>query len=237
MSGFRPRREATSAASAPPGIEWAANAYTAREGQGSIAVTLVRTGIATGTATVHYATSDGLAKRAADYRVRSGSVTFAPGETSKTVVIPVLQDKIDELSEDFWVKLSGVTGASLPRPAIRVRILDDDPVPTVQWSAGYYSVDENGGYVTLTANLIGRKSTRVTVHYGTIDDTAKAGSDYSGVSGDINFFPGGLTSQSIRIPITHDASPEPGESFKVMLTGTASAMIGPNAVATVTVTE
>lgn len=222
---------------APPAIQWDADSYTAREGQGTVAVTLVRTGLARAAATVHYATQDGSARRGADYRRVSGDVTFAPGQRSKTIVIPVLQDAIDELTESFFVKLSAASGASLPQPLVRVKIVDDDPVPTVQWSVPDYSAKENGGYAVLTATLMSRKSTRVTVRYGTIDDTATSGSDYSTVSGEIAFLPGGPMTQTVRIPINSDVTPENSESFKVILTGSASAMIGNNSTAAVTISE
>src|SRR5207253_827917 len=46
--------------------------------------------------TVHYATADGTATQPADYTTTSGDLTFAPGETTKPVVVPVKGDTIDE---------------------------------------------------------------------------------------------------------------------------------------------
>ena len=67
---------------------------------------------------VDYATSDGTAIAGSDYRATSGTLTFWPGETTKTVAVPVLADAHDEGPERMTLTLSN------PRPASRVR-LDD----------------------------------------------------------------------------------------------------------------
>ena len=41
------------------------------------------------TVTVHYTTANGTASAGSDYDTRSGTLTFAPGETAKTVVVPI----------------------------------------------------------------------------------------------------------------------------------------------------
>ena len=66
---------------------------------------------ASGTVTVDYATSDGTATAGADYTVASGTLSFQPGETSKTVTVTVLSDAHDEGSETLTLTLSNATGA------------------------------------------------------------------------------------------------------------------------------
>ena len=67
---------------------------------------------------VDYATSDGTAIAGSDYRATSGTLTFWPGETTKTVAVPVLDDYHDEGPERMTLTLSN------PRPASRVRLVD-----------------------------------------------------------------------------------------------------------------
>ena len=51
---------------------------------------------------VSYSTSDGSAAASQpDYRARSGSVSFAAGETVQTISIPVVGDTVDEWDETF----------------------------------------------------------------------------------------------------------------------------------------
>ncbi len=78
--------------------------------------------------TVNYATADGGAKSsgASDYVAKSGTLTFSPGQTQKTINIPVNGDNIYESNEVFYVNLSNPDGASITDIQGRVIIFDDD---------------------------------------------------------------------------------------------------------------
>ena len=77
--------------------------------------------------TVHYATADGTATAGSDYTAASGDVTFAPGETSKTITVAVLGDRLAEPTETFVVNLSGPTNAIIADGQGVGTILDDEP--------------------------------------------------------------------------------------------------------------
>ena len=80
---------------------------------------------------VDYSTIDGTATAGEDYTATSGTLTFAPGETEKTVTVPILDDAIDEGKEKFTVRLSNPQGAYLRkkhRDATGV-IVNEDPLP------------------------------------------------------------------------------------------------------------
>jgi hypothetical protein len=66
---------------------------------------------ATGTVTVNYATADGTAQASHDYEAAAGTLTFAPGETSKTITVAVKGDTQVEAHETFFVNLSGAVNA------------------------------------------------------------------------------------------------------------------------------
>ena len=86
----------------------------AREGKDAsldFAVTLNRA--ASGAVSVDYATADGTATAGEDYTATSGTLTFAPGETAKTVSVAILDDAIDEGKETFLLRLSNPQGAYL----------------------------------------------------------------------------------------------------------------------------
>ena len=77
----------------------------------AFAVTLSRA--ASETVTVDYATRDGSARAGEDYTAARGTLTFAPGESSKTVEVAVLDDAHDEGEETFVLALSNAAGAHL----------------------------------------------------------------------------------------------------------------------------
>ena len=104
----------------------------AKEGEDAsldFAVTLSRA--ASGAVSVDYATADETATAGEDYTAVSGTLTFAAGETAKTVSVPVLDDAVDEGKETLRLLLSNPQGAylrSMHRQAKGV-ISNTDPVP------------------------------------------------------------------------------------------------------------
>jgi hypothetical protein len=119
-------------------IKLASASYNLNEGGTSLIVTVNRTGNTSLAATVTYATSDsagsaacsavsGNASDKCDYTPASGTLSFAAEETSKTFVVPVVDDGWLEGNETFQVSLTSSTGANLTTPATAtVTIIDND---------------------------------------------------------------------------------------------------------------
>jgi ELWxxDGT repeat protein len=76
--------------------------------------------------TVGYATSDVAARAGDDYQAASGTLTFAPGETSKTIDVRALGDTAAENNETFLVTLGNVNGARIAQAVAGGVITDDD---------------------------------------------------------------------------------------------------------------
>ena len=81
------------------------------------------------TVTVDWATADGTATAGSDYTADSGTLTFAPDETSKTVAVAVLDDSHDEGSETLTVTLSNPSGAYLADGEATGTIENSDHMP------------------------------------------------------------------------------------------------------------
>jgi hypothetical protein len=75
---------------------------------------------------VHYGTANGTASAPADYAATAGTLTFIPGQTLKTLSVPIVDDSVDELNETFSVLLSLASGAAVTDPTGVGTILDDD---------------------------------------------------------------------------------------------------------------
>ena len=86
--------------------------------------------------TVGYATSDGTATAGSDYTAASGTLTFAPGETGKTVSVTVLDDAHDEDSETMTFTLSNPSGAVLADGEATGTITNTDAMPKA-WLARF----------------------------------------------------------------------------------------------------
>ncbi|MEO7836837.1 MAG: Calx-beta domain-containing protein, partial [Acidimicrobiales bacterium] len=78
------------------------------------------------TVTVAYATSAATASDPADFKARSGVLTFPGGVTSLLVKVPISPDTVSEGSETFAVTLSGASGAKISRAVGTGTIIDDD---------------------------------------------------------------------------------------------------------------
>ena len=121
----------------PPGLSVAdAEVEEAAGATADFSVTLGRASSAT--VTVAYATSDGTAVAGDDYTETSGTLTFAPGETAKTVSVPILQDAHDEGEETFSLTLSNPSGGNawLEDAEATGTIENDDAMPQA-WLARF----------------------------------------------------------------------------------------------------
>jgi hypothetical protein len=68
---------------------------------------------ATGAVSVNYGTADGTARASHDYEAAAGTLTFAPGETSKTITIAIKGDNNVEANETFFLNLSAAVNADI----------------------------------------------------------------------------------------------------------------------------
>ncbi len=78
-----------------------------------------------GTTTVSYSTADSTALAGRDYTATSGTLTFAPGETTKTILVPTLDDGVAGPTKSFTVNLSNATGGGITSGQGVGTILDD----------------------------------------------------------------------------------------------------------------
>ena len=171
--------------------------------------------------TVNYTTVDGTAIADEDYTATSGTLRFAPGDTSKTIRVPVLEDATAEPVETFTVVLSNPAGTNVVHDT-GVGTITDEGLPGLS-IADAPTVAE-GGDAVFPVTLSPASSQVVTVAYTTQDGTAVADSDYTATSGTLRFEPG-ETMQTIRVPTRRDAIAEPSESFTVELSDPAGTTI------------
>lgn len=125
----------TTTATATSLIQFATDDFAIGEGSGHIDITVTRQGDASGAATINVNTFDesqaGHASQKSDYEISLGKVSFAPGETSKTFRILIVNDNFVEGDETIDLALSNPTGTGvgLGTPNVSaVRIIDNDVV-------------------------------------------------------------------------------------------------------------
>ena len=155
----------------------------------------------------------------ADYTATSGTLSFAPGETSKIVTVLVAGDTAVELDETLAVTLSPPTTRRLAMTAA------PGPSPTTILPAlsitGAVGVAEGNSGTTpavFTVSLSAAASQTVTVNYATAAGTAVLGTDVTATSGTLTFL-AGETTKTVNVDVIGDTLFEGGETFTVVLSG------------------
>ena len=174
------------------------------------------------TVTVNYGTADGTATAGSDYGAVSGRLTFARGETSKTIAVPVYGDRLAEANETFVVNLSGARarrsptarGSSPSSTTSRASASATWPAPS--WLLGRRRHGHRHD-AHFTVSLAAAYDQAVTVNYATADGTATAGVDYLATSGTLTFAPGETTKTITVEVIGNDSGLD--EWFSVNLSG------------------
>jgi hypothetical protein len=228
-------------------IQFNPSAYSVSEagpggvpGQAVLTVTANRVDDPNTVLSVNYATRDDSAVAGSDYNAQTGTVTFGPGETQKTITITLINDGLIENGEDFTVRLTGFSNASAGTGATtaRVTIVDDDGgTSVVQFSASTYSANEGVDAATLRVVRSGGIGFAVSVNYSTSNGTATAPNDYAASSGTVSFAPGEYFKE-FQVPVTDDSETEPTENFSVSLSSpSANAALGTPSTATVSIND
>jgi hypothetical protein len=222
-------------------VQFGAPNYSVGESAGGATVTvkLTQSGDALRPTSVDFAATSITAYGGFDFIPVTGTLVFSPGETTKTIFIPIENDLIPEPTETFRVTLSNPgTGAVIGSQSTTiVSILDNDVASTVQFSPAAYNVAETAGTVTLTvvANRMGDPNAALQVGYRTVAATAVANADYAPASGTITFA-AGETQKNIVIGIINDTLIEGPEDFFVLLDNPGlGVLIGTSDTATVTI--
>jgi Calx-beta domain-containing protein len=156
------------------------------------------------TATVAFATADGTATAGLDYSATAGTLVFAAGETSRTVAVPVLADRVAGSTQTFFVNLSSPGGAVMGKTRGVGTILNPNPAGLSIDDVRVVRSANSSVDAVFTVTLAPTSGSTVTVDYATADGTGVAGTDYASTSGTLSFAPGAATQ-----PITVTALPRP----------------------------
>ena len=211
---------------------------TYNEAAGTITFTVTKTGSTAQSTTVAYATSDGTAVAGQDYTATSGTLTFAAGDTTKTVTVPITNDAVFELSETLNLNLSNPTNARIG-DGLGVGTITDDGSGTggtnddrPSFAVNDVLVNEAAGTLTFTVSKTGSTTQIATVAYAIADGSgatgAASGSDYSAgtdpLTGTLSFA-AGETSKTVTIAITSDSTFENLEELLINLSSASNATI------------
>ena len=205
----------------PPAL--AVSDAAASEADAEIAFTVSLGAASTREVTVSYETENGTAEAGADFTGTDGVLTFAAGETSRTVDVPVIDDDAAEPGESFSLRLSAPVNAVLGDALGVGRITDDDDLPMLSVLGA--TASESDGSVDFDLTLSAPSGREVSVQIRTDDGTAVHGRDYGAVLGEVRFA-AGETHRVVGVPVTDDTVDEPDlETFTLTLSSPENATL------------
>ena len=173
---------------------------------------------------VQWTTVDGTATSPADLTAASGTLMFAPGETSRTIDLSVVADGVVEPDESFNVQLSAPHGMTIADGAAVVTI-DDDDLPALAVSdVSVIEPDAGTTNATFEITLDEAPVAPVTATVATVEGTATAGSDFVATTATVTFAAGDQTELFV-VPIVGDLVPEPTEELFVTVSGVSGATV------------
>ena len=216
------------------------------ETAGTVPVTVLRYNNTNGTSTVKYTTFDSTAFSNVNYTAVSGTLTFNPGEASKTVAVALLHNTNYNGTVNFTVNLSN------PGLSVQLGVPSSSVVQITDVEAGLSFTNaaittyKNGGVLlvpVVCANtnvqpvLINSNSIPLSVSYYTVNGTALAASDYGAVIGTLTFTNGTATNY-IAVPIINNGAVAGDKAFSIILTNpTAPGVLITPKVTTVTIID
>src|SRR6266545_1102196 len=128
---------------------------------------------------VNFSTEDSSATAGADYQATSSTVTFASGQTSKTINVPILGDRSGETDETLLVRLTSTTRGTIIDGSGLVTIVDDEPRVSIN-DAGVYEGNSGTTSADFLVTLSRSYDLPVSVTYATSDNSATtADNDYA----------------------------------------------------------
>lgn len=187
---------------------------------------------------ISYSTVQGTATT--DFAQSSGTLVFGPGQTSRTISIPVAGDVVDESDETFFVDLSDPVGVVIADGRGTGTIVDNDTAGSGGGGGGGgggtfpsasvsdASVTEGDGGTTsmfFTVTLSSSAANPVEVDYQTISRSARSPQDFTPSTGTLTFAPGETVKQ-FSVPIVGDQIDESDETFEVFLSRVSGATFG-----------
>jgi hypothetical protein len=221
----------------PGTLDFSSSAYTVLEGAGVASITVNRIGASNLKLSVDYATQSALTNPATpitDYTsIPPGqTLTFYPGELSKTFQVAIADDSNAERPENVDLVLANpknLTAGAAPQigpngPAELT--INDDDVSTFNFTAPTYFVgeDDPAGHATITVNRAGATNIPASVNYSTSDGTATvAGLDYTAAAGTLDFA-AGETTKTFGVDVADDVADEANETVNLTLTSGATAV-------------
>lgn len=208
---------------------FATNTYITGENETALLITVMRSLIDGGVASVNFTTENGTAQAGLDYAPTNGTLVFTNGQTSHTFSVRLLKDMLTEPNETVTLRLSNPTlGTSLGTFSNATITITNSTPQQFSFLSTAHTVNEDGTNLVVTVTRKNGVGGTASVNFNTIDGTAIGGVDYAATNGTL-FFANGESNRTFTISILNDGLLETNETFQVQLTNpTEAAIVAPS---------
>ena len=194
---------------------------------------------------LRYVTQGITAKQEVDFEGKSGTLNYSAGQSSKTVTVNVLDDRVEDDGETMELVINYMYlqdgGKNYVLPKIgdgigTIRNSEEDPPADASVLSVADAEATEGDAMQFVVTLDPAETVRVTVDYRTtnigVEYTASSSSDYTSTNGTLRFEPGEIT-KTVSVPTLDDQVEDDGETFLLYLTNPVSAQNGGGGVGTI----
>ena len=221
----------------PPVVAFALKDSSGDEGKSPAKIEVSLSGASGKRASVEYAITGGTAENNKDYTLTNGTLVFEPGETVKTIDIGIIDDKLHEDNETIEVTLSNPVNAVPGKQTVHTyTIIDNDPEPTVTFTAPGQEVKEDMGKVTASLKLSAASGKDVTVPF-TLSGTAIDGKNYRVMTPNPLTIRAGETTGAITLALMDNKLYEDNKTIIVTMEAPVNATAGAQTQQTETIVE
>jgi uncharacterized repeat protein (TIGR01451 family) len=178
---------------------------------GNAVFTIALDSVSSETISVDYLTVDVTATAGRDYTAVSGTLTFPPGTTNRTVTVPILDDPFPEApSEQFLLRLTNAVNADISSEVMGDYILDNEPPLQISVSNAAPIIEGDGDFVyaTFPLSFSTAADAPVRVYYDA--------SPYANTNGSV-VVPAGATNAFIAVPVPGNFTIESNHTFQLTL--------------------
>jgi hypothetical protein len=196
-------------------------------GQTDATFVVTQSAVSGQTVLVSFTTQDGTAAVAdSDYVAQSGTLTFAPGDTTKNIIVKINGDTKYEANETYSVVLSNAVNATLSGTTGQGTITNDDLPPTISITPATSAPEGNSGITQVPVSVVlsAASGLTTTVVVTSTDGTAHAPTDYQAISQTLTFAPG-QTAQVVTVGIVGNTLFEANKAFSINLSAPTNATL------------
>jgi uncharacterized repeat protein (TIGR01451 family)/uncharacterized delta-60 repeat protein len=218
----------------PGMLSFTATNFSAQKDSGEATISVNRTGGSTGQISIYYGTSNGTATNGVDYNGVTNLLSWTNGDVAvKTFTVPLINNGLVSSNKTVNLSLfSPVIAGATNNQALgqftnaMLTVVNDNLYGNLAFSTPTYTVNENGGFATITVVRVGGSSQTVSASFSTVAGTATSPYNYTSTNGTLTFGPGVFT-QTFTVPVNDNGVLDQGNTnLFLALTLTTNSLSG-----------